>query len=116
MKYFNFKRLNKERKFLFILHLIYASFEISVGIFMKNLSYICFGLFVFISGLQLFNNQSADNIIENYECLVKCQRDIFKNNLELINLQIKNKDVSRDELSKIIDEYINKEEKDAINS
>lgn len=89
MKYFSFKRLNKIRRINFIIFLISSIFLFIIGILNLNFWQLLFAILVFIECLDIFNEQSNDDIIKKYENILSSMLNSYNELLSTLNKSIK---------------------------
>ena len=115
MKYFDYKRLNKRRKFYFWLFLIGGLMNFSCGIYTKNFYMAILGLVMIIECLDLYSDQVNSDIINRYEKMVRDLHKTFELQLNATRDMIRNKD--EESLNRFADtiDNIYKEEKNDSN-
>lgn len=111
MKYFDYKRLNKRRKFYFWLSLICGTVILVSGIISKNIWEGVFGFVLFIECLDVLNDQATENIINNYCEYIKETNKLTEKNFKIISQVIKSKDSKQlEEIVKQIDSFYKEEQ------
>lgn len=111
-----YKGLNKRRKIYFWLFLISGSLEVTLGIFYKNIPTICFGLILIAECFNLITNQINDDVIANYEKMLKHTHYGVKTTMKTISKLIEKKDEkSLQSIAEKIDSWYKEEEIDDSN-
>lgn len=112
-EYFSFKRLSKKRKISFIIQNVCSAIQFICGIYRGNLLLILFAMYVFITTLDLFNDQSTDIIIENYRNMIETQFKVHRETLNMISKAIKSGD---EDTLKQIDFIINTNRREEVDN
>ncbi|MGN1327990.1 MAG: hypothetical protein ACI4VQ_08010 [Clostridia bacterium] len=107
MKYFCFKKLNKRRRIDFIIFFVLGLFFMISSIKTLNIWQGLFGFIVLIESIDIFNDQSNENIINNYQETIESFNNTFKCVLTTIRDLIKENDEKKiQEFTSIIENFI----------
>ena len=90
-----FKKLNKRRKIYFITFIILGSVSMSLGILVRDIPTFCLGFMSIIECCSIFNDQIADNIIDNYVDMIESTRKLHVYNYRIISKAIKENNPTR---------------------
>lgn len=113
MKYFKFKRLNKRRKIDFIVFLLGGCFFIFSAIINCNIWQGLFGFVMLVECLDIYNDQTSEDLIENYRQMLFSLHKIFLKTLKNISDMIKENDTDNiQDLINLIDTSYDKEKED----
>ena len=113
MKYFKFKRLNKRRKIDFVVFLLGGCFFILNAIVTCNIWQGLFGFVMLVECLDIYNDQTSEDLIEKYEQMILYLNKVFLKTLKNISDMIKENDTDNiQDLINLIDTSYDKEKED----